>query len=70
MLDGEADDHIRRLLDDTRGSPFLIVELLLGLRDSIGYGSRAAGRTWWMRASRAGCEIAPAHQPRRGELVG
>lgn len=33
VLGGEADDHIRRLLDDTRGSPFLIVELLLGLRD-------------------------------------
>jgi DNA-binding CsgD family transcriptional regulator len=33
VLGGEADDRIRRLLDDTRGSPFLLVELLLGLRD-------------------------------------
>ncbi len=33
VLGGEADDRIRRLLDDARGSPFLLVELLLGLRD-------------------------------------
>jgi DNA-binding CsgD family transcriptional regulator len=33
VLGGEADDPIRRLVDDTRGSPFLLVELLLGLRD-------------------------------------